>query len=222
MNTKEAKFTIRMNRITQSLLTILLLTGLLQSCYTMLNPPLTLPETVSNMISEPVIVSSLGGSGYYGWDPYWEPVLPYTNYNRGFGNSYYSPYNYYDYHHSYYRPIYVTTDNSIAVQGRDFGRGQNQGAGRERTDKPNSALDVNTAAPAVSGNVPISVPPTTSPILQPSKPRKQTEVRSEPNPVKQDSSPKQKRVRSSSSNSKSKESSSSSSSAKNTRKRTRK
>lgn len=200
----------------------LFLTVSLQSCYTMLNPPKTLPETVSNVISEPVVVSSIGGSGYYGWDPYWEPVLPYTNYYSSYGRSYYSPYNYYDYHHSYYRPIYVVDDDPVPVEGREFSRDEKHSGRRNRTVKPDGNLNA-SAAGSVSSSPPASSPPTSTPILAPPKPRRLKEVKINNEPAKSSSSSKQKRVRSTKSTSSSKKKdSSSSASSKKTRKRTRK
>ena len=211
-----------MRRYTKIFALTLLLTVSLQSCYTMLNPPKTLPETVTTVISEPVIVSSLGGSGYYGWDPYWEPVLPYTNYHRSYGRSYYSPYNYYDYHHSYYRPIYVVEGESeVPVVGRDFSRDQKKSGRRDRTVRPGTTANTGTPS-SMSTAAPVVAPPVTAPIIQPAKPvRKQTEVKSDPRPSKKSSATKQQRVRSSN-NSSSKKKESSSSDSKNKRSRTKK
>ena len=106
--------------------------SLLQSCYTMVNPPQTLPQSVTTIISEPAMASSFGGAGVYGWDPYWEPALPFTNYHRGYGASYYSPYNYYDYHHPYYAPVYISGEVNTSAPGREFGRDDPQGGARDR------------------------------------------------------------------------------------------
>lgn len=112
--------------------TIIIGVLMLQSCYTMVNPPQSLPQSVTTIISEPVMASSIGGAGVYGWDPYWEPALPFTNYHRGYGASYYSPYNYYDYHHPYYAPVYVSGEVNSPAPGREFGRDDPQGGGRNR------------------------------------------------------------------------------------------
>ena len=122
---------LRHMRITK-LIVVLLMVAILQSCYTMLYPPQTLPQTITTVVSEPAIVSSIGGSGMYGWDPYWEPALPFTSYHRGYGASYYSPYNYYDYQHPYYAPVYVVSETRDPVPARDFNRDEKQGGSRVR------------------------------------------------------------------------------------------
>ena len=104
----------------------------LQACYTMLYPPATLPNTVTTVTSAPAVASSLGGSGYYGWDPYWEPALPFTSYHRGYGASYYNPYNYYDYRDPYYAPVYVVGESADPVPGRKLSRDDEQGGSRTR------------------------------------------------------------------------------------------
>ena len=111
---------------------VFLMVGVLQSCYTMLYPPQTLPQTITTVVSEPAMVSSIGGSGMYGWDPYWEPALPFTSYHRGYGASYYSPYNYYDYHHPHYAPVYVVSETRDPVPARDFNRDEKLGGSRVR------------------------------------------------------------------------------------------
>ncbi len=108
----------------------------LQSCYTMLYPPATLPNTVTTVTAAPAVASSLGGLGYYGWDPYWEPTLPFTSYHRGYGASYYNPYNYYDYRDPYYAPVYIVSEAADPVPGRKYGRNDDQGGSRTRV--PNS------------------------------------------------------------------------------------
>ncbi|NQV42740.1 MAG: hypothetical protein HQ506_10315 [Candidatus Marinimicrobia bacterium] len=112
----------------------------LQSCYTMLYPPQTLPQTVTSVVSEPAMVSTIGGSGMYGWDPYWEPALPFTSYHTGYGASYYSPYNYYDYHHPHYAPVYVVGESRQPAPARDFDRDEKQGGSRTRERNNSSSL----------------------------------------------------------------------------------
>ncbi len=114
------------------LLGLIVGTLLLQSCYTLLHPPETLPQTMTTVVTEQAMASSLGGAGVYGWDPYWEPALPFSSYHRGYGASYYSPYNYYDYQHPYYAPVYVVSENTDPAPARDFGRDDLQGGGRNR------------------------------------------------------------------------------------------
>ncbi len=114
------------------LLLVILMVGVIQSCYTMLYPPQTLPQTVTTVVSEPAMVSTIGGTGMYGWDPYWEPALPFTSYHRGYGASYYSPYNYYDYHHPHYAPVYVVSETRDPAPARDFNRDEKQGGSRVR------------------------------------------------------------------------------------------
>jgi len=110
---------------------------MVQSCYTIVNAPDTLPETVTQTISQPVYTSSIGSPGVYGWDPYWEPSLAYTPYYGGYGASYYSPYNYYDYHHSYYAPVYGSGGSYVSepVAGRGFDRDATQGGSRDRQQR---------------------------------------------------------------------------------------
>lgn len=118
---------------------------LLQSCYTMLYPPQSLPQTITTVVSEPAMASTVGGVGMYGWDPYWEPALPFTSYHRGYGASYYSPYNYYDYHHPHYAPVYVIGETRDPAPARDFSRDEKQGGSRTR--------EMNgTSAPSNSGS----------------------------------------------------------------------
>ncbi len=117
---------------------LFLMVTVLQSCYTMLYPPQTLPQTVTTTVSEPAMISTIGGSGVYGWDPYWEPALPFTSYHMSYGASYYSPYNYYDYHHPHYAPVYVVSESRDPSPSRDFNRDEMQGGSRvrERNDAP--------------------------------------------------------------------------------------
>lgn len=143
---------------------------LLQSCYTLLYPPETLPQTVTTVVTEQAMASSLGGSGFYGWDPYWEPALPFTSYHRGYGASYYSPYNYYDYHHPYYAPVYVVSEAPDPSPARDFSRDDQQGGGRSRDVNGasvssgggvSSSSGISTAAPVIKKPVknPVAVTP---------------------------------------------------------------
>jgi len=119
---------LRAYKIIFSVLTVVVL----QSCYTMLYPPQTQPETLTTMVSEPAMGSTFGGTGAYGWDPYWEPALPFTSYYSGYGASYYSPYNYYDYHHPHYAPVYVVGESAVPEPARDFNRDDKQGGSRLR------------------------------------------------------------------------------------------
>ena len=121
------------------LLLVIFMVGVIQSCYTMLYPPQTLPQTVTTVVSEPAMVSTIGGTGMYGWDPYWEPALPFTSYHRGYGASYYSPYNYYDYHHPHYAPVYVVSETRDPAPARDFNRDEKQGGSRVREMNGSSA-----------------------------------------------------------------------------------
>ena len=159
-----------------SLLIVTLLA--LQACYTVVTPPETLPETVTQVVSSPVYVSSIGSPGLSGWDPYWEPSLAYTGYYGGYGGygaSYYSPYNYYDYHHSYYAPVYgghggYTTPEPVT--GRGYDRDEPLGSGRDRqsnsgvTSVPASKLGssvgagMSTVAPLMPAPVIVAPPPT--------------------------------------------------------------
>ncbi|MCF7923434.1 MAG: hypothetical protein K9M55_12110 [Candidatus Marinimicrobia bacterium] len=151
---------------------------ILQSCYTMLYPPQTLPQTVTSVVSEPAMVSTVGGAGMYGWDPYWEPALPFTSYHYGYGASYYSPYNYYDYHHPHYAPVYVVSETRQPAPARDFNRDENQGGSRVRdlnvpptTSSSGSKAgpvgqgsSMSTAAPAIIAPIitnPVTTPPPT-------------------------------------------------------------
>ncbi len=156
-----------MQGTTKRLILLVLVAVLLQSCYTLLHPPETLPLTVTSVVTEPAMVTSLGGSGYYGWDPYWEPVLPFTSYHRGYGASYYSPYNYYDYHHPYYAPVYVGSEETTPIAGRKYDRDDQLGGSRDRELNSSGASSgssggqtsvglnngLSTAAPAVSSPV---------------------------------------------------------------------
>ncbi len=128
---------------------VLLVVVILQSCYTMLYPPQTLPQTVTTIVSEPAMASTIGGSGMYGWDPYWEPALPFTSYHQGYGASYYSPYNYYDYQHPYYAPVYVVSETSDPIPARDFNRDEKQGGSRAR-DLNNSSVSASSGSKAGS------------------------------------------------------------------------
>ncbi len=153
---------MRINR----LVVVILMTVALQSCYTMLYPPQTLPQTTTTIISEPAMVSSIGGSGMYGWDPYWEPALPFTSYHTGYGASYYSPYNYYDYHHPHYAPVYVVSETRNPEPGRDFDRDEKQGGSRlrERNDfSPTSG----SGSKGSTGGIGSGMSSAASPILQP-------------------------------------------------------
>lgn len=158
---------------------LLLSVLLLHSCYTLLNPPQTLPQTLSTVTTEVAMGSSLGGSVFSGWDPYWEPVLPFTNYYRGYGASYYDPYNYYDYHDPYYAPVYVKGEKATPIKGREFGRDDKQANNRIRDPKNTSngqlsggsSVGLSTAAPA------ISIPAVTQPKPQP---KKQAAIKSVP------------------------------------------
>lgn len=150
---------------------------MLQSCYTLVDPPQTLPQTVTTIISEPAMASSIGGAGVYGWDPYWEPALPFTNYHRGYGASYYSPYNYYDYHHPYYAPVYISGEVRTPAPAREFGRDDPQGGGRARDrigsgtassskggyENPEPSGGVSSAGSGIISTVnptPVAIPPT--------------------------------------------------------------
>ncbi|MCF7807616.1 MAG: hypothetical protein K9M49_07860 [Candidatus Marinimicrobia bacterium] len=181
-----------MKRPVKILFLIVLVGALLQSCYTMLYPPKTLPETVTTVISEPVYVSSVGGGGMYGWDPYWEPVLPYTNYYSGYGRSYYNPYNYYDYHHSYYRPVYVKAEEPRQVPGREYGRDDKDAGQRQRTVKPGPLGNT-----GLSSSPPTQAPILTQPVSQPTTRAKLKEVTSSSSSSQSQPTVKQKRVRSS-------------------------
>ncbi|MBT4033494.1 MAG: hypothetical protein HOB84_10635 [Candidatus Marinimicrobia bacterium] len=129
----------------KKIIMVFLLIVVLQSCYTMLYPPQTLPQTMTTVVSEPAMVSTIGGSGMYGWDPYWEPALPFTSYHTGYGASYYSPYNYYDYHHPHYAPVYVVSETRDPAPARGFDRDEKQGGSRVRERN-------NSSSPASSGN----------------------------------------------------------------------
>jgi len=153
----------------------------LQSCYTLLHPPETLPQTVTTTTAEPVLAATLGGPGFYGWDPYWEPALPFTSYNRGYGASYYSPYNYYDYRDPYYAPVYVVHETPDPRPGRNYERDDPQGGTRVREQNPASTALGNAGSGSGStsvGNgmstaVPVvAAPPVTDPVvIQPVKPQ---------------------------------------------------
>lgn len=162
--TLRAKFHPSM-RIYKQFLVILMVLAL-QSCYTMLYPPQTLPQTVTTVVSEPAMVSTIGGTGVYGWDPYWEPALPFTSYYTGYGASYYSPYNYYDYHHPHYAPVYVVSETSTPAPGRDFDRDEKQGGSRVREPNPPPASS-NLGSKAGSTGLGSSMSTATAPIIQP-------------------------------------------------------
>ncbi len=153
-----------------------------QSCYTMLYPPQTLPQTVTTVVSEPAMVTTIGGSGVYGWDPYWEPALPFTSYHRGYGASYYSPYNYYDYHHPHYAPVYVVSETREREPARTYNRDEKQGGARNRdlngTGFPSSSTGSKSGSlgqgSAMSGAVSSPVSPVISnPIVAPPTKNKQ-------------------------------------------------
>lgn len=206
-----------MKRSAKIWLLIILVGALMQSCYTMLNPPKTLPETVSTVISEPVYVSSVGGGGMYGWDPYWEPTLPYTNYYSGYGRTYYNPYNYYDYHHSYYRPVYVISEEAQRVVGREYGRDEKNNGNRERTVKPGPLGNT-----SVSSSPPTAAPILSQPVTQPTARAKMREVKSSSSSSKSKPAVKQKRVRSTNSGNNQSTESTTESSKKNSRSRKKK
>ncbi len=155
----------------------------LQSCYTLVYPPKTLPESITTIVSEPAMASSLGSSSMYGWDPYWEPVLPYTNYHRGYGASYYDPYNYYDYHHHYYTPVYVEGEDVIPVAARKFDREDRQGSTRVRESRNStSSQPHSTSSEVLTSSAPASKPEKSAPaISRPIKTSvKSKSVKSEP------------------------------------------
>jgi len=175
---------------------LLLLLAVLQSCYTMLYPPQSLPQTYTTTVTEPVVVSSIGGTGMYGWDPYWEPALPFTSYYMSYGASYYSPYNYYDYHHPHYAPVYIVGESSPREPARDFDRDEKQGGSRvrERHDgatvgrpgggqNPPAGDGFSTGGSAIV-NPPVSQPP----LVAPSRTR-QPEVKPVATPPKVTSRP---------------------------------
>jgi hypothetical protein len=140
--------------------------AVLQSCYTMLYPPQTLPQTVTTVVSQPAMVSSIGGSGVYGWDPYWEPALPFTSYYAGYGASYYSPYNYYDYHHPHYAPVYVVSESREPVPARNFDRDDLQGGSRVR-ERNDSALNSSSGNPGNATGIGSGLSSAASPIINP-------------------------------------------------------
>ncbi len=146
---------------------------LLQSCYTLLHPPETLPQTVTTVVTEQAMASSLGGTGLYGWDPYWEPALPFTSYHRGYGSSYYSPYNYYDYQDPYYAPVYIVGETSDPAPARQFGRDDQLGGARNR--QLNGAATASSSdndqggkrtAIGMSAAAPVSQAPVKNPIIK--------------------------------------------------------
>ena len=163
----------------------------LQSCYTLIYPPSTLPQTVTTVVSEPAMASTVGGTGAYGWDPYWEPTLPFTSYSRGYGASYYSPYNYYDYQHPHYAPVYVVSETRDIAPSRDFGRDQKQGGGRERemngasvpsnsgskSTGTGQSSSMSTAAPGI---ISPAIPPPVVKAPQKSKSKSPTKVVAQP------------------------------------------
>ena len=148
------------------LIMVFFMVVVLQSCYTMLYPPQTLPQTSTIVVSEPAMVSTIGGSGMYGWDPYWEPALPFTSYHTGYGASYYSPYNYYDYHHPHYAPVYVVSETRDPAPARDFDRDEMQGGSRvrERNDFSSPASSGNKGS---SGGIGSGLSSAASPIVKP-------------------------------------------------------
>ena len=148
------------------LLMLIFAAMLLQSCYTLLYPPETLPQTVTTVVTEQAMASSVGGSGIYGWDPYWEPALPFTSYHRGYGASYYSPYNYYDYHHPYYAPVYVVSEEPDPSPARDFGRDEQQGGSRSRdlNSLPASSGSGVSSSRGISTTAPVIKYPTKDPV----------------------------------------------------------
>lgn len=176
---KKARLSPRMRKTSQRLFLIVSSLIFLQSCYTMLHPPKTLPSSVTTIISEPIITTSLGSSGAFGWDPYWEPALPFTSYHRGYGASYYNPYNYYDYHHPHYAPVYIISEESSPTLPRDFNRDDLQGGSRNRVINPlegssasnnpggsNGGNDKPTAGPLIDVPAP-NIPP----VIAPTNPR---------------------------------------------------
>jgi len=154
------------------LIMVILLVTVLQSCYTMLYPPQTQPETVTTVVSEPAMVSTIGGTGVYGWDPYWEPTLPFTSYHTGYGASYYSPYNYYDYHHPHYAPVYIVGESSDPAPARNFDRDEKQGGSRVR-ERNNSITADHSGSGGKSADLGNSMSTGTSPIIiKPVEPKK--------------------------------------------------
>ena len=121
-----------MKQSSYKLFVLFLTIGLLQSCYTLIYPPQSQPQTVTTVVSEPAMASTVGAVGGYGWDPYWEPALPFTSYHQGYGASYYDPYNYYDYHHPRYAPVYVVSETTDPSPAREFRRDESQGGSRTR------------------------------------------------------------------------------------------
>lgn len=184
-------------RITKVILTITLV-AVLQSCYTMLNPPQTQPETVTTVVSRPAMVSTIGGGGIYGWDPYWEPALPFTSYHTGYGYSYYSPYNYYDYHHPHYAPVYIVGESSDPDRTRDFDRDEKQGGSRvrERNNTPTSGssgsgdTSVGLGSGMSTGTSPIITQPVKPAIIAPPVRTNRSEVKQVVAPKKNVQPPK--------------------------------
>lgn len=154
-------------------ITVILFVAMFQSCYTMLHPPQTQPETVTTVVSEPAMVSTIGGTGVYGWDPYWEPTLPFTSYHTGYGASYYSPYNYYDYHHPHYAPVYIVSETSDPAPARDFDRDEKQGGSRIR-ERNNSVTADNSGSGGSSSGPGNGMSTGSSPII--TQPEKRKEV----------------------------------------------
>jgi len=148
------------------LIMVFFMVVVLQSCYTMLYPPQTLPQTTTTIVSEPAMVSTVGGSGMYGWDPYWEPALPFTSYHTGYGASYYSPYNYYDYHHPHYAPVYVVSETRDPAPARDFDRDEMQGGSRVRERNDSSSLS-GSGNKGNTGGIGSGMSSATSPIIKP-------------------------------------------------------
>lgn len=172
---QKANFQPLMNFRNYRLLILLIAVLVLQSCYTLIYPPQTLPQSVTTVVSEPAMATSVGVSGGYGWDPYWEPALPFTSYHRGYGATYYSPYNYYDYHHPRYAPVYVVSEITPPSSARDFGRDEQQGGGRTRelngssdvsssgTRGGTTGLGSTSASTAAPVRTPVIAPPVYSP-----------------------------------------------------------
>lgn len=143
-----------MNMMTlKKMLLVLGLTILLSSCYTMLYPPATAPITQTTITTETVGSSSLGGY-YSGWDPYWVPSLQYTGYYYDRWSSYYDPYNYYDYHHSHYTPIYIVGEERKKQPSRDYSRDEEIGDDRDRDRKIDDVVNKDKAPVSSSSAFP--------------------------------------------------------------------
>ncbi len=156
---------------------------LLQSCYTLITPPATTPYTTTTVTSAPAMASTVGGVGAYGWDPYWEPTLPFTSYHRGYGASYYSPYNYYDYNHAYYTPVYVVGEVRDPEPARDFNRDDNLGGSRNRERLPEPVVSSarSSSGTAIGSGVSVAAPAIIAPVKPtPVKPRPVSTIPSKP------------------------------------------